>query len=67
MCVTQFDPLPLKNPSYAPFFSLVIGPFFPFDLACDSPGGGGGGYFPIKVTGVLVVPFRGLNLLIGTA
>ena len=22
-------------------------------------GGGGGGYFPIKVTGVLVVPFKG--------
>ena len=27
--------------------------------------GGGGGYSPIKVTGVLVVPFRGLNLWIG--
>ena len=27
---------------------------------------GGGGYSPIKVTGVLVVPFRGLNLWIGT-
>ena len=26
-----------------------------------------GGYSPIKVTGVLVVPFRGLNLWIGTA
>ena len=28
--------------------------------------GGAGGYSPIKVTGVLVVPFRGLNLWIGT-
>ena len=28
---------------------------------------GGGGYSPIKVLGVLVVPFRGLNLWIGTA
>ena len=28
--------------------------------------GGGGGYSPIKVTGVLVVPLRGLNLWIGT-
>ena len=27
---------------------------------------GGGGYSPVKVTGVLVVPFRGLNLWIGT-
>ena len=26
-----------------------------------------GGYSPIKVMGVLVVPFRGLNLWIGTA
>ena len=26
-----------------------------------------GGYSPIKVTGVLVIPFRGLNLGIGTA
>ena len=26
-----------------------------------------GGYSPIKVTGVLVVPFRGLNLGISTA
>ena len=26
-----------------------------------------GGYSPIKVTGVLVVPFRGLNLWIGNA
>ena len=26
-----------------------------------------GGYSPIKVTGVLVVPFRGLSLWIGTA
>ena len=25
------------------------------------------GYSPIEVTGVLVVPFRGLNLWIGTA
>ena len=30
-------------------------------------GGAGGGYSPIKVTGVLVVPFRGLNLWIGTS
>ena len=34
-------------------------------------GGGGGGlefdYSPIKVTGVLVVPFGGLNFWIGTA
>ena len=30
-------------------------------------GAGGGGYSPIKVTGVLVVPFRGLNLWIGTS
>ena len=29
--------------------------------------GWGRGYSPIKVTGVLVVPFRGLNLWIGTA
>ena len=28
---------------------------------------GGGGYSPIKVTGLLVVPFRGLNLWIGNA
>ena len=27
---------------------------------------GGGGYSPIKATGLLVVPFRGLNLWIGT-
>ena len=32
------------------------------------PGGGGEwGYSPIKVAGVLVVPFRGLNLWIDTA
>ena len=36
------------------------------------PGWGGGGeggmgYSLLKVTGVLVVPFRGLNLCIGTA
>ena len=30
-------------------------------------GGGGGRYSPIKVTGVLVVPFTGSNLWIGTA
>ena len=30
-------------------------------------GGGGMGYSLIKVTGVLVVPFRALNLCIGTA
>ena len=29
-------------------------------------GEGGEGYSPIKVTGVLVVPLRGLNLWIGT-
>ena len=27
---------------------------------------GGGGYSPSKVTGVLVVPFRVLNLWVGT-
>ena len=28
--------------------------------------GGAGGYSPIKMTGVLVVPYRGLNLWVGT-
>ena len=30
-------------------------------------GGGGGGEPPFKVTGVFVVPFRGLKLRIGTS
>ena len=30
-------------------------------------GGGGGGNSPIKMTGVLVIPFRGYNWSIGTA
>ena len=39
------------------------------DLSLPPGGGGGVGerYSSIKVTGVLVVPFRGLNLWIGTA
>ena len=36
-----------------------------FGLKTREPGGGG--YPPIKVTAVLVVPFRGLNLWIGSA
>ena len=31
------------------------------------PGGEGGWYSPIKLTGVLVVPLRGLYLWVGTA
>ena len=38
----------------------------PLGLLCIS-GIQGEGYSPIKVTGVLVVPFRGLILWIGTA
>ena len=40
-----------------------------YDIKWNGPiqTGRGGGYSPIKVTGVLVVPFRGLNLWIGTA
>ena len=33
----------------------------------DCAPGEGGGNSPIKMTGVLVVPFRGKNLSIGTA
>ena len=50
------------------------GTIFAYDycvrLACVCGGRGGGGerdYSPIKVTGVLVVPFGGLNFWIGTA
>ena len=47
------------------------GTIFAYDycvrLACVWGWGGGGDYSPIKVTGVLVVPFGGLNFWIGRA
>ena len=36
-------------------------------MGLTARGGGGGGYTQKKSPGVLVVPFKGLNLWIGTA
>ena len=46
---------------------LETSSLFRYTLLPGGEGGGVGGYSPINVTGVLVVPFRGLNLWIGTA
>ena len=50
--------------------AILDGTIFAYDycvrLACVW-GWGGGDYSPIKVTGVLVVPFGGLNFWIGRA